>query len=66
MSSVGSFSSDFNDARSHEPEVWIVVPSLLGFGSLRFLLEEQIYLVAETTYHSKIPENSGPELLEEY
>jgi len=26
---------------------WIVVPSLLGFGSVRFLLEEQIYLVAE-------------------
>jgi len=23
------------------------VPSLLGFGSVRFLLEEQIYLVAE-------------------
>jgi hypothetical protein len=45
---------------------WIVVPSLLGFGRLRFLFEEHIYLVAATAYRRKMPQNSGPELLEEY
>jgi hypothetical protein len=42
----------------HRNGNWIVVPSLLGFGSVRFLLEEHTYLVAETTYQRKMPENS--------
>jgi hypothetical protein len=45
---------------------WIVVPSLSGFISVRFLLEEQIYLAVETMHHRRMLANSGSELLDDY
>jgi hypothetical protein len=45
---------------------WIVAPSLTGFISVRFLLEEQVYLAVEMMQHRRMLDYSGPELLDDY
>jgi hypothetical protein len=48
----------FLNKLGHRNGNWIVVHSLLGFGSLGILLEEQIYLVAK---RKDIPSQKKPE-----